>query len=644
MKKACIVLFVLILLVPILHAGQTDMSVSMSQQIEIGIGERYVIKPEIVENSIGSKLFWEADNTHVKILSEKNDYSVTVIGMSEGETLMTLKTVDNQIFATCTVSIAPKVIKILAIGNSFSVDVVETNLYDLAKSEGITLIIGNMYIGGCDLETHLSNSVSDSPAYSYRKIGIDGKKTTTASKTLKEALGDEDWNYISFQQASPLSGIYDSYVASLPGLVNYVKTETADIPNVTFMLHQTWAYAQNSTHAGFVNYDKNQMTMYNAIIDAVSRAAQLVNIDLILPSGTAIQNGRTSLIGDNFCRDGYHLSRGVGRYTAACAWFEKLMAKTVVGNAFIPADLSAFEATIAQQAAHFAVLKPNDTTSLADIAPSTAVELSLPVNVDFGSTPTSFPWNNISSVTEGTSLSGLTDIEGNLTTVSITINDSFGGVNTNGPTSTSTSLSLPGEATRDSFWGNAAGVFSGKSETTGGFLIEGLTPSRAYDIHFFASRTGASDNRETYYTVSGRNEQTYYINAANNTSSIVSAINILPAENGSVNIKIGAGQNNSNVNKFFYINSLTLMLSNTSAIKPVLNSTCRLYPNPVKTFALIESDQIYNSIEIFNVSGNKVFSVNNLSLNKKELDLSDLMDGYYIVRIDNQSIPLIKQN
>ena len=42
-----------------------------------------------------------------------------------------------------------KVIKVLAIGNSFSQDAVEQYLYELAAAQGDSLVIGNAYIGGC---------------------------------------------------------------------------------------------------------------------------------------------------------------------------------------------------------------------------------------------------------------------------------------------------------------------------------------------------------------------------------------------------------------------------------------------------------------------------------------------------------------
>ena len=63
-----------------------------------------------------------------------------------------------------------KIVKILTIGNSFSEDAVEQHLYDLAKTEDIKVIIGNMYIGGCSLEKHLNNARGNKPAYKY-KIG-----------------------------------------------------------------------------------------------------------------------------------------------------------------------------------------------------------------------------------------------------------------------------------------------------------------------------------------------------------------------------------------------------------------------------------------------------------------------------------------
>jgi hypothetical protein len=257
----------------------------------------------------------------------------------------------------CFISIDAETVKILAIGNSFSRDAVENYLWDIAKAEDDTLIIGNMYIGGCSLETHWNNTVTEAEAYSYRKINDEGIMTITENKRLSEAITDEDWNYISFQQVSRDSGMYDTYFPYLPNLLAYVKS-LATNPEVEYVLHQTWAYAQTSTHPGFANYDNNQATMYEAILNTVFCVATELSIDIVIPVGTAVQNIRTGCIGDNLCRDGFHLDTGIGRYAAACTWYEKLSGKPVMENTFVPAGLSSREMELARTAAHHAVMSP----------------------------------------------------------------------------------------------------------------------------------------------------------------------------------------------------------------------------------------------------------------------------------------------
>ena len=193
-----------------------------------------------------------------------------------------------------------KTVRILAIGNSFSQDAVEQYLHELAEAEGISTIIGNMFIGGCSLERHVKNARENAPAYAYRKIGTDGKKREKGKMSLEMVLADEDWDYVSLQQASTFSGMYETYEASLPELIEYVK---ARLPKKTkLMLHQTWAYASTSNHGGFKNYNRDQLTMYHAIVDAVKKAGKAYKIKMIIPTGTAIQNALSSFFVDNMYR------------------------------------------------------------------------------------------------------------------------------------------------------------------------------------------------------------------------------------------------------------------------------------------------------------------------------------------------------
>ncbi|MFD2537592.1 DUF4886 domain-containing protein [Sphingobacterium chuzhouense] len=258
-----------------------------------------------------------------------------------------------------------KVVKVLAIGNSFSEDALEGYLYELAEAADKTIVIGNLYIGGATLTTHWENASADNAAYQYRKIDREGRRTNERNIRIRTAIMDEEWDYIVLQQASSLSGRYVTYRPFLTDIAKYVE-EHATNPNMALILHQVWAYAQHSTHNGFANYDNDQLTMYKAIVETVERAKDLANISFVVPTGTAIQNGRTSAIGDRFDRDGYHLDLGIGRYTAACVWFEALFDESVLGNSYRPTDVSPKEAEIAQNAAHRAMEKPNEISEMAD--------------------------------------------------------------------------------------------------------------------------------------------------------------------------------------------------------------------------------------------------------------------------------------
>ena len=62
-----------------------------------------------------------------------------------------------------------KSIKILAIGNSFSVDGMEY-LWDILSSAGYSeIILGNLAIASCTVEMHADNVKSNVPFYQYGK-------------------------------------------------------------------------------------------------------------------------------------------------------------------------------------------------------------------------------------------------------------------------------------------------------------------------------------------------------------------------------------------------------------------------------------------------------------------------------------------
>ncbi|MGM9787324.1 MAG: DUF4886 domain-containing protein [Candidatus Cryptobacteroides sp.] len=244
-------------------------------------------------------------------------------------------------------------IKVLAIGNSFSMDAIEQNLFEIAAADGRKMIIGNLYVPGCDIDTHLKNIAGDLPAYDYRKIEGDGVLRSYPKTRISEAIAQEDWDYISVQQASGKSGVYETY-SGLQTLVDWVREQ---VPGAQVIFHQTWAYSPVSTHGDYPTYDCDQMKMYQAIMEASGRACNEAGISIIVPSGTAIQMARATALGPDLTRDGYHLDLYIGRYIAAATWYEVLTGKKVIGNSYIPKNVNKAQLKIAQKCVHKAVKK-----------------------------------------------------------------------------------------------------------------------------------------------------------------------------------------------------------------------------------------------------------------------------------------------
>lgn len=211
-----------------------------------------------------------------------------------------------------------KTLKVLAIGNSFSNDTTHF-LEDIARAEGFeTVLIGNLYIGGCTLETHALNAAGNLPAYKFY-MNYDGEWITIEECTLDYALKNQDWDIITMQQASTWSGKPATYEPHLSNLIDYVnKTKTN--PNARLAWNMTWAYQSDFEKDMFSQYARNQDVMYHAIISTVQDTVMKhEEFAYIMPCGTAIQNARTSYVGDTLTRDGYHMSE-LGRVITSYTW------------------------------------------------------------------------------------------------------------------------------------------------------------------------------------------------------------------------------------------------------------------------------------------------------------------------------------
>lgn len=219
-----------------------------------------------------------------------------------------------------------KSLKVLAIGNSFSQDSMEY-LWHIAKNAGYQDIrLGNLIVPGCNLERHWKNANFAVSEYIYAK-NTDGVWKETADKKIKDGLLDEEWDIITLQQESGKSGLPGTYQPYLNNMINFIREHNQ---TCKIMWNMTWAYPNGSDHPHFEYYNNDQYTMYKAIVNAV-REVILPNDKIagVIPTGTAIQNMRTSVIGDNLNRDGFHLSLDYGRYIASLMWFKALTNESI---------------------------------------------------------------------------------------------------------------------------------------------------------------------------------------------------------------------------------------------------------------------------------------------------------------------------
>lgn len=288
-------------------------------------------------------------------------------------------------------------IRILCIGNSFSWDAVEQELVPLCDEEGIEIEVHNLYYGGCSLQQHAEFLIRDSAVYSHRvctnlnpsplESGGERFRLVKDTISLRQALKDGEYNFISLQQASHDSGIRSSYEPWLSLLIDTVR---AYQPNAQLCWMQTWAYSQDAKHPAFPRYHCNQQEMWDSIQSCTQYVRQIVNNKLtpvkndnsqlstpnsqlpkfdlsnnrsrlcrdknsqliVIPCGLAIQNARSSALGDTMCRDGYHLNYTYGRYTASCVWFEIITGKDVRCNHYKNPQMTNKQRRLAQKSAH----------------------------------------------------------------------------------------------------------------------------------------------------------------------------------------------------------------------------------------------------------------------------------------------------
>lgn len=518
--------------------------------ITMAIGEKMKVTASVdaIEGE-SYKLFWSVLDSNIANAENSDNNEGIITATAAGKTVIKVESADGKLmyFADLTVTEGAPAIKILTIGSGSGNDATASHLQNLVKATGKSLVIGNLYVDGASLEDHNKNISQNQAVYKYNRIAVDGSTNLQTDKQIKSIVKSENWDYISIEENMPLAGKAEGYQAYLSGILEQVK-KYATNPGVKYVLHQPWAYAKNATDTGFANYDKNQESMFHAITNAVSAAKSSANMDLVVPSGTAIQNGRTSYIGENMLKDERNLNPNIGRFITACSWFETLFGGDITSNEYMPESLSKFDTKLAKEAAHQAVKNPKEITVLEDyLELVNDFVLEVPIYIDFGEIFSPAPFNNFRHPADQV-LGNLKDEKGNASSFDIAVKDPFTGMLARG---LENGLGLPKSASEDMFFSD--GLFLPLSS----LKLSNLNKDLKYSFFLYGSINDVGT--ETQYTLSGKNEETALLTTDYNFDRSVVIRDIVPADDATIVIKLQPGPHNTQWARFMGINALIII-------------------------------------------------------------------------------------
>ncbi len=465
--------------------------------------------------------------------------------------------------------------KILVVGNSFSYDAALQEFAPIVASGGDEITLGFPYKGGTTLQLHDERIQSGEVIYNYYKLTVNSSgtasQTTTGSNSKAfdaSIVGDEAWDVVIIQTDHNYSCAYDHYFPYLNNIITFIKNNLQSGANPEFYLYMTWAYQDGSSKINeLINLGlcTDQADQYTKIVDCAFRAAEASGIGTanVIPGGTAVQNGRTSYIGDNYNRDGYHMNYNYGRYTVALTWYEKIFGKSALDVTYHPATISDYCAEMCRNAAHAAITTPKSVTSLAadfgENRDDLQASLTRSLLINF-TTPelTADGWNNLTSIAQGTSIADLTAQDGTASGVSATISDAFAGTTTGGATSTTAALEMPQNVSSTGFWVNGV-TKNGVLDNTGAITFGGLDSSKTYDFVLFGSQLSDTESYETEFSA-GVNEDFIDLTTSNNTRQTVTLANIAPDASGNITLKVTPGATSTDTYKMGYVNALALVM------------------------------------------------------------------------------------
>lgn len=229
-----------------------------------------------------------------------------------------------------------KTLRVLDIGNSYTEDAIHY-LPLLTKHSGVDVSDMCLYKavrGGasfknwCDIycDNDSTKSYSITKVLGGLNANISGIAATGNGEKFRNTLSNNEWDLIIIHQVSTYAPYFEKWeedgdAGHLSELIQLIRQHQ---PNATIgflLVHSYW-----DGYGG--NKEKSSFERWKLIVESTRKLSENYNIDFIIPYGTAIENLRASSLNNEYdlTIDGTHCASGLADYTAACCYFESLLA------------------------------------------------------------------------------------------------------------------------------------------------------------------------------------------------------------------------------------------------------------------------------------------------------------------------------
>lgn len=218
-----------------------------------------------------------------------------------------------------------KTLKILAVGNSYTCDELSYLPYVMQRvCPDVELTLRILHRGSGTIGDWANNKDATAVGgmqnmwWEWKEFPRWNRKTLGDTATLRACVEADDWDIISFQQASEYSTDYSTIESGLTDIVSWLRTEMAYGGRIAWLLNHAWddvnltpSSTSDAMHANIAATCKSVM---NSGL-----------VDLLIPSGTAVQNARHTLLANTksllrtSSNNDKHLWEGCAPYAAACA-------------------------------------------------------------------------------------------------------------------------------------------------------------------------------------------------------------------------------------------------------------------------------------------------------------------------------------